>query len=410
MNIQSSEGKIRCHRHLRTDHGVALDDAACTKRRKFVVYNTLGITINLDVMSHAFTYVYFGGAVYLLVWTVYRIHRHREHRKYRELHGVERMRRAEYAAEFGPNAELEPQEILRRARWDEQYGPLMQPLELKNREENRWPIGNALQGLATLVTGLLVATLIWDVRSPVHGGFMPTPYENGMNPPESTASLSSGSQDSVFLLCLILVGSGVAFWGLSKTRIGRYVGGSLILSASLLSGLKILNIEKMISIGEVTGVKVHLPEKIDIGKRPAYTLSVRLPPYQTASASPSSRMICATRTVARALAKNAGLHTVVVITAADRRELRPEVRREFASNWALAQQRGANIAAILARQVPPGAAILVTNAGPTNTSGILDENRLSQDRTPVIQVSGFGAPSKELQSIEEANWNTACSE
>ena len=362
-------------------------------------------------MNHAFTYVYFGGAVYLLIWVAYRINRHREHRKYLEVHGVERIRRAEYAATHKPNTELDPQEIRQRALWDKQYGPLMLPLEIKNREENRWPIGNALQGLATLVTGLLVATLIWDVRSTTaYGDAGPAPFDYQDNSPESLASLSSGVQDSVFLLCLVLMGSGVAFWGLSKTKIGRYVGGSLILLASLLSGLKILNIEKAISIGEITGVKLHLPEKIEIAQRPAFTVSVRLPPYQTASATPSARMTCAIQKVASALAKNTGLHTVVVIAAADRRELRPEVRREFASNWALAQQRGANIATMLARQVPPGAAILVTNAGPANTSGNIDENRLSQDRTPLIQASGFGVPSKELQVIESADWNAACTE
>jgi hypothetical protein len=360
------------------------------------------------VMNHSYSFVVIGGVSYLLVWIVYRLFRHGEHSTYLRLHREERLARARYDADNG-HRDPEPFETVRRAEWDMHHGPLMHPLEIKNREENRWPVGNALQGLATLVTGMFVGTLVWDLRSRDEG---PLHQRGG---PDLTAvpvtASGTSALDSVFLLCLVLLAAGAIFWSLSKSRYGRYVGGSLVLTASVLSGLKILSIEKFISIGEVTGVKwTPASPGATPPSRPAYTLTFRLPPYAAASAAPSSTMLCAARKIGAALRDSDGLHTIVVVASADRRDLLPQAKRAFGTNWALAQQRGAAIAGALARYAPAGVAMLVTNSGPSNTSGQLDEDRLSQDRVPIVQASGFGVPTSAAGDLAQASWRTVCAE
>jgi hypothetical protein len=195
-----------------------------------------------------------GGAIYLAVWLTYRRLRHIEHRKYLAIHAEEHLARARYEAErkredMKIGRPTDPEEILRRAEWNSKYGPLLSALEIKNREEMRWPVGGAFQGLATLMMGLVVASLITNARMPLAPYVAPQGTAQENQAPSAPAVQAAGESplDSVFLLSLVLVASGAIFWRFSDSRIGRTVGASLVLSASVLAGLKILSIEKLIA-------------------------------------------------------------------------------------------------------------------------------------------------------------------
>ena len=360
-------------------------------------------------MNHTFTLVLAGGLVYLFVWCGYRMFRHAEHARYLSLHTQERLLRVKFDVK-NPGSAPNPQEQLRRAEWDVEHGPLMYPLEIKNREENRWPIGNALQGLAALVTGLFVAALIWDFRAGPDGGGNRIIPAGG--PAASTAGMApSSGLDSVFLLSLVLVASGGIFWRLSNTRAGRYTGGALILTASLLSGLKILNVEKLVAINEAVGI--HLPPPAGSGgadtrQHDSYSLSIPMPPFASASAAPTPLMLCALRRVSAEVTTMQGLFSVVVVARADRQELKPAMRKLYSSNWALAQQRGIAIEKLLAPGLPPGASVQVANSGPINTSGPADPDLMELDRSPSLQFSGFGAAPEALRVLQRIEWPVLC--
>lgn len=364
-------------------------------------------------MEHTFTFALIGGTLYLVVWAGYRLFRHHEHKRLIDIHQIERLERAHYEGEREDRHWIDCEELIRRAHWDGRYGPLMSALELKNREETRWPIGNALQGLAALVGGLFVATLVWDSALGVHGAR----YAEDIRANEIGSSIqavephSGNSLDSVFLLSLVLVGSGVAFWSLSKVKIGPYIGGSLILTASLLSGLKILNIEKLVSINEVTGIKIQGEYKREIGqdqRRPVYTVTIPLPPFPTASTTPTPLMLCALRKIGAELPQADGIFSVNILAGADKRELKSKTKMQFSSNWALAQQRGAVVQRVVAPHLPTGAALLVSNSGPQNTGIDADAGLLEIDRAPTLQLTGFGVPLEAIARFQKVSWTTEC--
>jgi hypothetical protein len=103
-------------------------------------------------------------------------------------------------------------------------------------------------------------------------------------------------------------------------------------------------------------------------------------------------LICALSVIASDLAKSASNLTYIEIqAAADRQEMRPETRRRYASNWALAQQRGACVLRILRQNGVPPDRMRITNAGPLYTAGRLLPEDLARDRSVQISVGVDGA-------------------
>jgi hypothetical protein len=97
------------------------------------------------------------GMSYLLIWGGYRLRRRHEYHLYRDEHKDERLRRAEadYAIDdarlrYARHRGLERDESQRRSKWDALHGPLMAPLQLREREESRWPVGRRFRGLPRL--------------------------------------------------------------------------------------------------------------------------------------------------------------------------------------------------------------------------------------------------------------------
>lgn len=244
-----------------------------------------------------------------------------------------------------------------------------------------------------------------------------SPTAAGSTGPTSFIPVPVGQESASLLLAFIFM-SGVVFLVFTKSRPGRYVGGSLILITSFLSGLKLLNIEKLISINEINWQKSPKTEEhyslpsppLPSPPRPAYSLTYRLPPFKTASALPTSKLVCAAQLLSYQIAQLEGVHTVVVVSGADRRGLLPDAKRVFSSNWALAQQRGTAVASALVQSLPQGVALIVTNAGPSNTFGNLDDDLLSQDRAPIVHVSGFGTASTAALEMENTSWAERCPE
>src|SRR5262245_34238629 len=120
------------------------------------------------------------GLVYLAIYAVYRSRRRDEYDRYRPEHQKETLRRAEadsyrvsrsYTEHLAERERMrleerlchfEAKEMIRRAKWDADHGPLLPPLELKNREESRWPFNSAMQGAAAVSGSVLFAVLLWS--------------------------------------------------------------------------------------------------------------------------------------------------------------------------------------------------------------------------------------------------------
>lgn len=359
-------------------------------------------------MEHTFKYAVIGGILYLIVWMIYRLFRHDEHKKLIKIHRDERLKRAHHEYNNNQN-KLDLEELIRRAEWDSTYGHLMSTIEIKNREESRWPVGNAIQGLASFVSGIFVATLIWDSFSGISN--------NAIISQQTVESRSTNTAhdflpinyfDSVFPLSLVLIISGVIFWKLSNKYIGRFIGGSLILTASVLSGLKILNIEELISIKEITGIKLQTESIINDNNPTIYSLSISVPAFPTASTTPTPQMLCAIKKVGTELSIKNGVFLVNVLGGADKRELTPKTKAIFSSNWALAQQRGIAVQQILAPYIPVGVGLQVSNYGPKNTTLNSDTSLLELDRVPSIQLTGVGIPPENITKLQNISWSSEC--
>jgi hypothetical protein len=358
-------------------------------------------------MHHTFTLALLGGLVYFLVWWLHRRHQQKVHAHYREQHAQERIRRTNYVI-GNPHQPMHPDEQLRRAEWEGEHGHLMSAMDIKNREEGRWPLGNAFQGLAGLVTGLVIATLVWDGKS-----ISPPPEQHETTVSSAPTNVTVVADhatlfDQEFLLLLVLLGAGGMFWKLSKGKAGPLVGGGLVLTASLLSGLKLLSIEKIIAIDKLVGIDIGDCKPAPPASVPAstYSQTITLPAFISGSATPSPRMLCALQRVAADMARMPGLFSVVVTASADRQELNPGTSKLYGNNWALAQQRGNAVATLLAPQLPASANLLVTNAGPAHTTGARDAALMAQDRTPSLRFTGLGTLPPELQTPRP--WQSVC--
>jgi hypothetical protein len=371
------------------------------------------------------------GVSYLLIWGIYRLARRYEYHRYDGIHQPEHEVRAK--ADYAINdarvtgddrhrLELERDEKRRRAKWDAKHGPLMAPMDLSNREESRWPIGTAFQGATAVTVSLLIAGLIWS--GPGHRP-VPEPEPTVYATPPTGVSVPA----SVFIAGILAV-AGVVLLCVPSWK-GRLAGG-LCLALSLLSGAKILPVEKIFSLEDITllsytrnhspppngysfqtlsvAVENMVVSKFPWGKMveprpqppPPFFHSITLPPFESGSAEPDQHLCCALRTLARHLAEDPHLSSIIVVGRADRRELRPTARRKYATNWGLAQQRAACVERVLrAMHVKPENMLVIT-AGPLLTSHSMPAAALDPDRTVTLLITGSGSTREHswVEAIE----------
>jgi hypothetical protein len=320
------------------------------------------------------------GLIYLAIWGMYRFVRWREYRRLHNTHRKERLRRA--GAESRQRGELSSEELIMRGQWEAEHGPLMGPLDLKRREEEPWSVGAALQGAAIVTTGLAIATTIGAARCSTE---LVSPSQCVPSSNSSSLALWKAPEELAFGLTVIaLLTSGIAIWRLSESRAAKAIGGALLLSAPLLSGMKLFTIERFV---------VEKLISLEIGSRPPpppvnspklerpkpFSFTLTLPPFESGSAEPGNRLRCSLHTLARDLAEDTSIASIVVMGRADRRELRPAARRKYATNWSLAQQRGACVQEVLTKRNVSPAKIMVTTAGPVHISwdpkAVLDQDR-----------------------------------
>lgn len=244
------------------------------------------------------------GLAYVAIWAVYRTMRRREHRSYREIHAEERIRRSSFDADSG----LPEFERRNRAEWDAKHGPLLGPLELRNREENRWPVGIALQGAATVTASVLIGMLIWQARphtsaadhpnvaitdrhpnvgtgtsSDTRGGGEPTPTAQEQQV-QLIRPAAGGELVAVFMFCTALIGGGIVLLHRPTSSAGSATGIALVATGSLLGGAKLLSVDKLISAKTLLSVQYTR-----VSDRPATVFSpvtyvIRLPSFTTGSA------------------------------------------------------------------------------------------------------------------------------
>lgn len=345
----------------------------------------------------------FVSLLYLLIWAAYRRYRGVEHRKIRQEHDSERLTRARFDADhlddYG-HARLNAEEVVRRAEWDMRYGPLMNPLELQNREENRWPVSSAVQAATGIFTGLFIGLLIWGSGS--HGRNSQTVTTSDF-PAVASTPIGTTSSDQTFnfvvLTVVACVLAGLILLLLSTSIWGKIVGGMLLAAAPLVSGKFAL----------IENVKVDSP-KLDISfqqktrpadaseqppagpsqRAPSFRFALSLPSFPQGTANPDEQLRCVIDTLGRDLAGDSELSSIVIVGRADKRELRPTVRRQYASNWGLAQQRGACVQQKLLKSGIDANKVLATTAGPLHTSRLSSRDLLARDRSVSLLITGTG--------------------
>ncbi len=361
------------------------------------------------------------GLVYVGIWGIYRIVRWREHKRYRQQHAAERSYRARFERDF----DLPDDERLRRAKWDAEFGPLLGALDLKNREESRWPLGGALQGAAAVTASVLIGLLIWQTRVPHGAGRADNggtswgesgPYSGSNDQPNPSGDVTNGGSQLLkpasagelacaLLFCSALVGSGTLLIYNAPTRAVRAAGYTLAATGSILGGAKLLSIDRLISAKTLLSVQVtryeQSKQRID---PPRVSFAVRLPPFTTGSARPDRELQCAIETLASAVAADRKIESVIVVGRADKRNLNGTTRAAYATNWGLAQQRAEAITGALVAAGVEHAKIATTSAGPTLTSLKASDDSLAADRAATVVVyaaAGDHSWSRKIKSSGE---------
>lgn len=214
---------------------------------------------------------------------------------------------------------------------------------------------------------------------------------------------------SLLVWVAIIAVSGVWLLLRSSYPAGRFTGGLILAVMSLFSGAKIIGIDKLISVDNISLV-FNVPRRPLVPPdRVRYSYGFQLSAFDSASTKINEKIACELKELEQILKQSDGLNTVNIVAGADRRELRPNAKREFSSNWALAQQRTISIASELKKFLPQGTSIIVSNAGPSHTAGVVSENMLDQDRAPRIELSGFGDLPKSLSALPfGSSWARSC--
>jgi len=121
-----------------------------------------------------------------------------------------------------------------------------------------------------------------------------------------------------------------------------------------------------------------------------FSLTLTLPPFESGSAEASEKLLSKIHSLADALVSAKTVSSIVLVGRADKRELKPEVRHKYASNWGLAQQRAVFVQQVLSNMMVPPGKILATTAGPLYTSDSTPPALLENDRAVSVYISGYG--------------------
>lgn len=352
--------------------------------------------------------------LYLGIWALYRIFRYREHRQLEEAHGKERILRAKFESEKlklpkredAERNKAEADEMVRRAEWDVKFGSLISSIDIKNREETRWPVSAALQVATTIFSGLLLSLLIWGSN-----GRHETPIT--MSPVAPIAPVVPVAPDFAFsyvaLTVMACLGAGLALLLRAKSNAGRAIGIGLLATAPLVSGTKFVLVEKFgfSPHVEITASAKDKPKPEASGQPPApeppalFSFTMALPSFPEGSSTPDAKLRCVLHTLARDLAADPELSSIVVVGRADKRELKPLTRRKYASNWGLAQQRSACVQQVLTRTGLTPNKVLATIAGPVHTNSATSDGLLAKDRSVTVFVNGSGTKHSWSEGLSQ---------
>jgi flagellar motor protein MotB len=340
------------------------------------------------------------GLLYLAIWGAYRWFRGLEHRKYRREHAAEHQRRAAFGRS---DFDLHAEERMRRARWEGELGPLLGALELRNREENRWPLGSALQGAAAVTASILIGLLIWETRASTapqrrsasnDGKVIDQGQPLGSPPavPSTGGSLVELARPTelaaVLLFCATLIAAGlVMLVRYSDIGAAKTAGWVLLATGSVLSGVKLLSVDKLISAKTLLSIQVtRYADAPKNRSAQAITIVFRLPPFPTGTAVPGAELRCAIEALSRDLAAD-HISSVLIVGRADHRRLRRRVRDTYATNLGLAQQRAEAVAAALIAAGVEHSIVRTSLAGPVLTAVPPLEGGLAADRAATIMVT-----------------------
>lgn len=351
------------------------------------------------------------GFAFVSIWVIYRLFQGLKYRQYRREHAKEWFVRSN----FDRDHDLPFEERRRRAEWDSRYGPLLGGLDLRNREEGRWPVSAAFQGAAAVAGTVLIGMLIWNGRishqAPREGQttytYVGTPYgdESGEKRGDSRGAELLGT---IFLCCGLIAG-GVFLLRQPASKAAAGAGIGLLTLGSVTATAKLLSIDKMWSTDAIVKINHTSGKSSSEQQAPATTFIMRLPPFATGTAVPDSQIRCAAETLGSALKNDPGIVSIVVVGRADRRNVRNNAHKLYASNWGLAQQRAEGVAASLVSQGVGSRRVSTAVAGPVLTAIEPTENALAADRAVSVTVHAVGAIHEWTDKITSGGEWRGCS-
>lgn len=223
-------------------------------------------------------------------------------------------------------------------------------------------------------------------------------------PNAAPAHERSANATEALLLGMMFV-SGTALVVFRSTKTSVALGASLLAGATLFSGFKLINIEKVELFKKLFDWSTKVEATVVLNQQQSYQIA--FPPFESGHDTPTPAIACFAATLRVRLQAPQNVNLIVVTGGSDRQELRPELKAKYGSNWALAQRRASAVRDLLEGDGGLGVPVVLGSAGPVNTE---PEKRdaWSQDRRAIVTVLAKGSV-KEYESLE-ANIKQACAQ
>jgi hypothetical protein len=344
-------------------------------------------------------FVLVGIGIYFVVWAIFRLVTFFEYRR--------RLRRhqEEWQSTVGSGGgRVNP-------KWEFEHGSLRTKADLFREWRQSWSFVHAFQGAAAVAGTLLLAVIFLRSGGRDHQGTTqpadlshverrldhieallrkrPEPVTDG-----APASPSSPTVPALAFLVVCFAGGGALLY-FFDSKVAQGTGTALILGGTLISGLKLLSVDKIFETKELFSFEwtpeYHSPDGANPPSNQASAvIEVQFGAFPDGGVEPDKMLHRRVASFAAKVASEPAVVAVRIVGRADRRELRRDVRKNFGTNWALAQQRADCVERVFrSNGVPPHMLVSMT-AGPLYTRGFSTPAQMERDRetTAIVTVRG----------------------
>jgi OmpA family len=291
---------------------------------------------------------------------------------------------------------------------------LSDELTLTQIDESHWTAGSAIQGASAVGTAVLVAFLVWGPHRFSQSSERVTENKT----PSAINALDSYVQFLQTLIPFLIVAAvvGAILMATSKRFLGKIAGSFLLLGTAMAAGKITFDLRDMtlVKVGDIA-VKIdkkgdsNLPPNPFKPEKSFHAVSYVLPPFADATHSISEEMRCVLDRLAPFVVSNLdSVQQINIITSADRRELLPEPRKKYSTNWGLARRRADSIQSWLLDAGIQKDKLISHSIGPKVTELAANNKNLSVDRQTTIYITTTNRESRILLEESRYKANNEC--